>query len=350
MPLVVLNAIDHAAGMMKVQPDLRFLFEEVGVRQEVQGVLGHLGFGRMNRFAGLESSVEAVRTVLQTEFGLDPTVTLVARGDMCDLLAAWEAAKMQTKKEAELKVEANFNETSRPASTGETKAMLAAHEAVRGVLEHRLVPSRYLLGKKLEELMENQPEVERLVDITSKEDGDEDVLLPQLGKDGRIFVKKGAKKEVKVPKDPEELRLRYRLLTNAWMFAQSRHPNRNWLIDFDSERTYGQTRRWNQAGFHSDPSLRARDSKGGVRDGEAGLSDSGSRPAAGNEGSGAKDDALIAAIFVPLEEGQPKPGTEPTGSEGTGGSEAEKSKLRGFLPGAEAAAEEQSSEEGRQGW
>jgi hypothetical protein len=239
MPLVVLTSAQQIAGLKTVQPDLRFLFEEVGVRAEVQGVLGHHDFGRLNRFAGLETSLDGVRTVLETEFGLDPTASLAARGDMCDLLAAWEAARAQTKKESELRAESNFNETARPASQAETKAMLASFELSQGVLEHRLIPSRYLLGKKLEELMENQPEVERLIDITSKEDGDEEILQPQVGKDGRIFVKKGAKKEILAPRDAEELRLRYRVLTNAWVFAASKHPNRTWLIDFDAERSYG---------------------------------------------------------------------------------------------------------------
>ena len=79
--------------------------------------------------------------------------------------------------------------------------------------------------------------MEKLCDVTSREEGEEEALTTEVGKDGRLSIRKGAKKEVKPPTDAEELRTRYRVLANAWLFASSRHPNRVWLADF-AEATY----------------------------------------------------------------------------------------------------------------
>ena len=35
------------------------------------------------------------------------------------------------------------------------------------------------------------------------------------------------------PSDPEELRIRYELIANSWLYATLRHPGRAWLKDMD---------------------------------------------------------------------------------------------------------------------
>ena len=60
-------------------------------------------------------------------------------------------------------------------------------------------------------------------------------MTTEVGKDGRIVVKKGCKKEIQEPQNPEDLRTRYRVLGNAWEFAELKHPGRVWLAGFGTQ-------------------------------------------------------------------------------------------------------------------
>jgi hypothetical protein len=237
MPMKVLNAVEIAAAEESLESDMRFLMEDVGLRHDVALVFAHFGFGRMRRFAGLEDTKEKVRAVLIADFGIDPATGLQARGDMADLLSCWDASRLQLERENQLRAENRVNAIQAAASPLEVRGMLKAIERAGEKVETRLIPGRYLLGKKLEEIQANEPEVEKLCEIVSRQDGDEEFVTTEIGKDGRISVKKGSKREVPSPRAPEELRTCYRLLTNAWAFVATRHPGRSWMVDFD-EHTY----------------------------------------------------------------------------------------------------------------
>jgi hypothetical protein len=239
MPLLVLTAAQEAAAEDALSSDLQFIFEEVGVRRPVQLVFSHLGYGRLARFAGLEDTKELVRAVIALDFGLDPAASLAARGDLADALSAWEATKIQLERENQLRAEQRVGGLTSAATPLELKGMLAAYTARHGRLETRLIPGRYMLGLKLEQIQANEPEIEKLEEIVSRADGDEEFVSTEVMRDGHIAVKKGSKKLVDPPAGAEELRTCYRVLTNAWVFVSSRHPNRRWMADFSAE-TYGQ--------------------------------------------------------------------------------------------------------------
>jgi hypothetical protein len=147
-----------------------------------------------------------------------------------------------------------------------------------------------MLGKKLEELMENQPEVEPWVDITSKEDGDEESLQPQVGKEGRILVRKGGAKKEILASQRGGASLALQGSHECMGLRGVQHPKWTWLIDFDSKRSHGRladyllSQRWQCCQlpqtipdlprdplrvFRSGTSLRVRDPQGGLRAREA---------------------------------------------------------------------------------
>jgi len=235
MPLTVLTMAEGAAAMAAVASNLRYIMDDVGVRAPVQEVLYHNGFTNMGRFVGMEDTKAELRAAFGAVMGLTATDGVQARLDVADLLNAWEVAKARLGTETQLKAEMAVMENSQPASTMDLKSMLKAHERIHGELESRLTPGRYLLGTKLEEVQANEPEVEKLKDITSRDDGDEETLTTEIGKDGRIVVKKGCKKEIPDPQNPEELRTRYRVLGHAWEFACLKHPGRLWLVGFGTQ-------------------------------------------------------------------------------------------------------------------
>jgi hypothetical protein len=235
MPLTVITAGEGQAAMAGVASGLRYIMDDVGVRVPVQEVLYHHGFNTMARFMGIEDTKVELRRAFTQVLGLTAADGVQQRCDVADLLSAWEITKARVETETKLRAEIAVNETTQPASNMDLKSMLKAHERIHGELESRLTPGRYLLGTKLEEVQGNEPEVERLRDVTSKDDGDEETLTTEVGKDGRIVVKKGCKKETFDPQNPEDLRTRYRVLGNAWEFAGLKHPGRAWLLGFGTQ-------------------------------------------------------------------------------------------------------------------
>jgi hypothetical protein len=107
-------------------------------------------------------------------------------------------------------------------------------EAVTGRLQPRQVPSRYMVGSKLEQLEENEPEAEPLEEVHWNEAGEDFMPLLVVSGAGQVQVRKGVAKRVPKPKDGEELRARYQLIATAWMFARVKHPNRPWLAGMGS--------------------------------------------------------------------------------------------------------------------
>ena len=93
-----------------------------------------------------------------------------------------------------------------------------------------MTPGRFLVGSKLEQLIENEPIVEKLEEVTSREDGEDDVITPEITPSGQIRIRKGAAKKTAPPKDGEGLRAKYQLICNAWLFARTRYSNRHWIM------------------------------------------------------------------------------------------------------------------------
>ena len=233
MPIQVLTAAQQHAALTSIASDLRVIMEDVGLRVEVQAVIAHNGFTTLARLMGLEDNKERLRVAMAAGFGLDASEDMASRRDVSDVLAVWELAGKQSTREQESRAEHKVSGVLQPAAVLEVRAMRKAFETVNGKMEERLIPGRYFLGKKLEELQNNEPEVERLTDITTRDEGEEEFIFSELGKDGKLSIKKGAKKTTTQPLDAEELRTSYRVLTHAWLFANSRHPNRPWMLGFD---------------------------------------------------------------------------------------------------------------------
>ena len=97
-PLLVLLDMPAAAEPMdsifaKAEPALRYHMDEAGVSAETQKKIYEQGIVSLRTFAGLEEDRKAVRQVLQSDFGLDPSGNLALRSDIALLLCVWESAR-----------------------------------------------------------------------------------------------------------------------------------------------------------------------------------------------------------------------------------------------------------------
>jgi hypothetical protein len=133
-----------------------------------------------------------------------------------------------------MRAEARTSHIPRPVTSNEHAAMLKAYEVRYGRLESGETPGKHYLGVKAEEIEDNEPKAESLKEVSSKDDGEDDFLLSEVGKDGNLKVRKGVR-DGKMPADPEELRSKLKLVANCWLFLRTKHSNREWLADLDDK-------------------------------------------------------------------------------------------------------------------
>ena len=231
MPIPNMDEQATAELIRLMSSDLRFILEECQVRAHVQAVLAYNGVSSLRRMCGFGDTVTEVRAALRTQLGLDADEGLQSRNDVSDVLSAWTDAKAQDERETNMKAYQRVLDQHRPAAKREVKSMRAAFELVHGALKNEVTPGRYYLGTKLEECLEGDPSLEELTDVANKEDGEEDLLVPdiQARADGTLKVRKGQAKKMQLPQNSEHLRARYKVINHAWLFVKMRHRTKAWL-------------------------------------------------------------------------------------------------------------------------
>jgi hypothetical protein len=234
MPLVTLTASQRAAAMSEADSDLKWVWADSGVPDDIQAALAHTGYTRLRVFAGLGENRPEVKKALKEDIGLDAEEGLQPRQQVAVVLASWDATREFIAKDNEQRAEARASRVPRPVNASELTAMRNAFEAIHGRLENWEVPSRHYLGMKAEQIEENEPRPESLKEATSKDDGEEDILSADLDRGGSIKIRKGAS-ETKLPSGPEELRIKLKVVVNGWLFLRTKHSNRPWLKDLEPQ-------------------------------------------------------------------------------------------------------------------
>ena len=110
--------------------------------------------------------------------------------------------------------------------------MKAAWVAEYGPLENKFCPSKHLVGLKLEQVEENEPRPELLRDVSSREDAEASYVGANVDDRGVVRIQRAVTPSSRAPKDPEELRIRHRILGNTWVFCKYKHGTRSWLTGF----------------------------------------------------------------------------------------------------------------------
>ena len=110
------------------------------------------------------------------------------------VLAAWDSSCSRLSKEDEHIAEAKAARITRMAGLTEYQNMRNSYRTLFGKLSDKITPSRALLGSKLEQVEENEPRVEDMKEVTSRDDGEESGLLTStMDYAGRVHMKKGFK-------------------------------------------------------------------------------------------------------------------------------------------------------------
>lgn len=118
-----------------------------------------------------------------------------------DLISAWGDARRQVAREADIRAERRAQGSNEPPRLAEVRSMKSAFVAVHGELRDAVVPGRFLFGSKLEQLIENEPEAEKMEEVPSREGGEDDLMVPEITPGGQLKVRTGAAKKTNPPRD-----------------------------------------------------------------------------------------------------------------------------------------------------
>ncbi|CAE8672430.1 unnamed protein product [Polarella glacialis] len=224
----VLTAEEKSAALASASSDIRFHFDELQVNQDVQVAIYHGGFTSLRLFAALDENATNLRECLRADFGLDPTTDLPTRRQVALVVAAWESGRAPVASEDHAKQEARSNHFPRPVGVTEHAAMRAAVESKLGTLRNYEVPSKPLIGQKLEQVEQNELRLEDFREVASIDDGEVEYLAASFDGGGALKVRRGSAGG-SLPDGPEELRLRHKRIALAWAFVATKHCNRPWL-------------------------------------------------------------------------------------------------------------------------
>ena len=88
------------------------------------------------------------------------------------------------------------------------------------------------MGSKLDEIIDNDPQVDILTEIAAKEAGEEEIIIPVVTAAGGITVRiTGRNQDLCTEGRGRAAHRKFSLLVNAWLFAWTRFTSREWIAD-----------------------------------------------------------------------------------------------------------------------
>lgn len=192
-------------------------------------------------FVALDSTEEDLRKTCEEAFGIIPSKNFTHKRELAKVIKAWKDAKVH----AEAKVK--YDSVAR--AHGETVAMLApdwisltaAFKQKYGEhLHDTVLPAQSYFEAFEEKLSDGHLKAETLAQVVSVAEQDEQESRkaePQrhmsLHLDGQLTIQTKKRFMSSTPSNPEELRLKYKVLSNCWLMGQLRQPGRHLFSDLD---------------------------------------------------------------------------------------------------------------------
>lgn len=220
--------------------DLRFLLVDKQVPEDCMDKLATLGFLTVSKFALIEDSRGTVRTMLKSEFGLDPAERADDRQKQASFIEAWETAVERAKREKEDDANLRSARLPRTMPKPDHLALQAAFQKAYFELSEDLTPSHTLVEFRLDMIEQGEIKGETLRAITSLADVQEGRLGATIDNAGVVRVRTGTQ-EVKMPADESALRRRLKIWGYSWIFAKLKQPGRLWLKDVEPQVIYTYT-------------------------------------------------------------------------------------------------------------
>ena len=237
MPLNQYSQAETNALIVKLDPALTFLLDELDISGQVQANLAARRITRLGVFAKLEPTEEAFRLWLKNDLGFDPASGVEERVEAAKLVEAWDAARQRSETSRKLEAEAKVQGVDREMLKGTHLALRRAHVRVHGPVDDRKCPGRAYLEARLEQLDDGELEAEPLTKVTTvamelaTTAASTDSNLG-IRRDGVVHVVKG-RRTAPLPTGPEQLRDVLRVMARHWSMVHLKGAGRLCLRDFE---------------------------------------------------------------------------------------------------------------------
>ena len=227
MPLILTPA-EVLVALEKGTSEIRFLLERNNVDNELQGMLFHSGILSLPVLATIAVSAAELKELVKDEFGIDSKAGIADRVRVANLIVAWENATVRARKQSEVEGELSTRHQVKPMTNSDYIAMRQSWEAKYWPLDEEYVPSRQYLERRGEEMEQEDLKAEPLTAVVTKDQDDQDILIPIWTSSGTMTLKKSAQASDE-PKNPEQLRKKIKVLTTGLMFLATKHSNRKFI-------------------------------------------------------------------------------------------------------------------------
>jgi hypothetical protein len=217
------------AAMKAAAADLRFLMDKEEVPRVAQAALFHLGLTSSARYASAVKDAEDMKTFVNQALNVDFSANIPSRLLVTKLIVVWKQASVRVDKKAEADAEADASRMRKTLEVTDFQAMRSGFFTRWWELDEGLIPSRFYLEKKLEDLESNEPRAELLTAVVSYNEEDQEAVAPVYDKNAGTFKFKRDSCQVPLPNNPEQLRRRIKILGHAHMFLGLKFTNREWI-------------------------------------------------------------------------------------------------------------------------
>ena len=206
--------------------ELQFLLDEKEVSKKYQEKMRAVGMTTLVKFALLNDTRAAIRTLLKDEMGFTTDVDPNARAHHCAFIEAWECAEARSKADREAAATARSTNVPRQLPAGDLLGLRRAFKDQYFKLDDNEAPSDMLVEMRLDMIEKGEQRAESLAQVTAKKEGvDDHTDVSKVLLNGVVRIKKAPKPNA-MPHDTEELRRRLRTWGWSWIHAQAKHSSR----------------------------------------------------------------------------------------------------------------------------
>ena len=222
-----------------MEPALEALLRQVNLHEDVIWKFRINELCDRELFVAIDRDEDALRATMKSDFGLDPEKGFAHKREVAKVVKAWNTAKIQS----EVKVKADAAARAHGAPVGMLEPDWASlMDAFKNKFGSHIPPSALPAQsyfESFEEMLANGTlkAVTLAHVVSAKEQELQDEARPEpsrqmgLHLDSTLTIQTKRRYMSAMPSSTEELRLKYRIMSNCWLLAQMRQPARHLFSD-----------------------------------------------------------------------------------------------------------------------
>lgn len=215
--------------------DLRFIFSERDVPDELQLLVVRAGYRTLGLYQAMVDNRTELRASLKADFDLDAAAAgitaaeaLYRRTNLARLVDAWTTCSRRQEEHDRVQATQTANRFPLTVPRATLISLRQRYEKDYGVVKDMYWPNHALVERRLEEVEEGEVKNDMLTEMVSIDEVVEDLTTAVVGVDGSYRTRR-LPKSIPLPKTPEELRIRIRMLGVTFQLASYKHGSRLWL-------------------------------------------------------------------------------------------------------------------------